>query len=152
VILLEANIDDMTGEELGFLMERLFEEGALDVTFTPCVMKKSRPGTIVAVLGRPETRTALGECLLRHSSSIGFREREMNRYFLDRKSETVKFPVNGKEASAGGNRALGEVREKTVFLDPPRSKIEFEDRARIARERGVSLREAEELIRKERDR
>jgi uncharacterized protein (DUF111 family) len=134
----EANIDDMSGEALGFFMEKLFEAGALDVTFSPCVMKKSRPGTVVAVLGNPAQLDALRECFFRHSSTIGFRETRVDRLSLERKQETRKG-------------SFGELRVKTVDRGgEPSSKIEFEDRARIARERGISLEESERLIRGDR--
>jgi uncharacterized protein (DUF111 family) len=125
----------MTGEALGFLMERLFETGALDVTFTPCVMKKSRPGTLVSVLASPAKLDSLRRALFELSSTIGFREIPVHRFFLKRE-ERIR------------SGAFGEAREKRVFYGekPLRSKIEFEDRARIARERGVSLAEAERLI------
>jgi uncharacterized protein (TIGR00299 family) protein len=133
--MLEANIDDMTGEALGFLMERLFDSGALDVTFTPCVMKKSRPGTTVSVLGNSGGLDALRDCLFRHSTTIGFREIPVNCLFLERKEERIT-------AGSGG------ARRKTVFYggSPLRSKIEFEDRARLARERGISLEEAARIL------
>jgi uncharacterized protein (TIGR00299 family) protein len=133
--LLEANIDDMTGEALGFLMERLFDAGALDVTFTPCVMKKSRPGTLVSALGKPGGLDSLRECLFRHSATIGFREIPVNRLSLTRREDRI----------AGD---FGEAGRKTVFYGDTvlRSKIEFEDRARFARERGISLDEAERLL------
>jgi uncharacterized protein (TIGR00299 family) protein len=132
IMCLETNIDDMSGEELGFLMDRLFEAGALDVTLSPCVMKKSRPGTIVSVLGNSASLGNLRECLIRHSSTAGFRERTVDRFFLERSVETIGGP-------------FGDLRRKTLFYnnEPLRSKIEFEDRARIAREQGLSLREAE---------
>jgi uncharacterized protein (TIGR00299 family) protein len=135
LVLLETNIDDMTGEALGFLMERLFETGALDVTFTPCVMKKSRPGTLVSLLASPAKVDPLRRALFELSSTIGFREIPVRRLSLKR-----------EECTRSG--ALGEVREKRVFYGekPLRSKVEFEDRARIARERGVSLAEADRLI------
>jgi uncharacterized protein (TIGR00299 family) protein len=116
LILLEANIDDMTGEEFGFLMERLFEAGALDVTFTPCVMKKSRPAQIVGVLCARETLEAVRRALFVHSTTIGFRETDVRRIELRRE----------------GDATVDGLRRKTVFLDgkPLRSKIEFDDRAK----------------------
>jgi uncharacterized protein (TIGR00299 family) protein len=136
LILLEANIDDMSGEALGFLMERLFCSGALDVSFTPCTMKKSRPGVVVSVLGSPEGLDSLRETFFRHSTTIGFRETAVNRLSLKREEKTFSGPA-------------GEAREKTVFLGGEKlgSKIEFEDRARVAREKGVSLEEVERLLR-----
>jgi uncharacterized protein (TIGR00299 family) protein len=134
--LLETNIDDMSAEALGFLMERLFEAGALDVTLSPLTMKKSRPGTKVSVLGRHGGLDTLRECLFRHSTTIGFREIPVNRLSLERREEEL----------SGG---FGRARRKTVYLGGKelRSKIEFEDRARLARDRGISLEESEALIR-----
>jgi uncharacterized protein (DUF111 family) len=133
--LLETNIDDMNAEALAFLMERLFEAGALDVTFSPLTMKKSRPGTRVSVLGREEKLDALRECLFRDSTTIGFREIPVNRLSLERREEDL----------AGD---FGRARAKTVYLgeEKLRTKIEFEDRSRLARDRGVSLEAAEALI------
>jgi uncharacterized protein (TIGR00299 family) protein len=134
--LMEANIDDMNAEEFGFLMERLFESGALDVTFSPCTMKKSRPGTLVSVLAPPAKLEELRLCFFKHSRSIGFRETEVTRLCLERDMETL-------------SGSFGEARRKTAYLGGKalRSKIEYEDRARIAREKGISLAEAESLVR-----
>jgi uncharacterized protein (TIGR00299 family) protein len=135
LVLIEANIDDMSGEALGFLMENLFEAGALDVTLTPCAMKKSRPGTIVSVLCPPLKLDALRRAMFRQSSTIGFRETLVRRLSLNREESRV----------IGG---FGEARLKTVFWEdrPLRSKIEYEDRAGLAREKGVSLADAEQII------
>jgi uncharacterized protein (TIGR00299 family) protein len=136
LLLLEANIDDMTGEALGFLMERFFESGALDVTFTPVTMKKSRPGVAAAVLCRRENADALGEAFFRHSTTIGFRATTVNRLSLKRELRTLQGE-------------FGAAREKIVYQGggKTRSKIEYEDRARLAREQNVSLDEAEAIIR-----
>jgi uncharacterized protein (TIGR00299 family) protein len=135
LVLLEANIDDMSGEELGFLMECLFEAGALDVTLSPCVMKKSRPGTVVSALGSGEKLEGLRRTLIQRSSTIGFREIPVRRLSLAREEGRL----------SGG---FGEARTKTVFYEqkPLRFKAEYEDRARIARERGISLDAADKLI------
>jgi uncharacterized protein (TIGR00299 family) protein len=135
LITLETNIDDMTGEALGFLMDALFDAGALDVTITPCVMKKSRPGTIVSVLVPPEKLAALRGTLFQRSSAIGFREIPLRRLSLKREAAELRGE-------------FGSARTKTVFYDgkPLRSKIEYEDRARLARERGISLEAAEKII------
>jgi uncharacterized protein (DUF111 family) len=132
---MEANIDDMSGEGLGFLMERLFANGALDVTFTSCVMKKSRPGTIVSVLTGAEKLNALRETLFRRSTTIGFRETAVRRLSLRREEDRLELEDGG-------------ACRKTVFYgaEKLRSKIEFDDRARLARERGITLEEAERMI------
>jgi uncharacterized protein (DUF111 family) len=135
LVLIEANIDDMNGEELGFLMENLFEAGALDVTLIPCVMKKSRPGTVVSVLCPPGKSGVLRRTMFRRSSTIGFRETVVRRLSLKREE--------GPSADV-----FGEGRTKTVFWEdkPLRSKIGYEDRARVAREQGVSLADAERIM------
>lgn len=135
LVLMEANIDDMSGEALGFLMENLFAAGALDVTFTPVVMKKSRPGTVVSVLCPPFKLNILRERMFKKSATIGFRETHVHRLSLRREEDTL-----------GGE--WGDVRRKKVFYGekPLRSKLEYDDRARIAREQEISLEEAEELI------
>jgi uncharacterized protein (DUF111 family) len=136
LLLLETNIDDMTGEALGFLMEKLFAAGALDVTFTPCVMKKSRPGTVVSALCGKEKAASVGEAVFYYSTATGFRQIPVQRLSLRREERRL----------AG---SFGTAGEKLVFLgESSRSKIEFEDRARLARERNITLEEAEALIRR----
>ncbi|GMO39914.1 MAG: nickel pincer cofactor biosynthesis protein LarC [Termitinemataceae bacterium] len=135
LILMQTNIDDMTGEELGFLMEMLFSGGALDITFTPSIMKKSRPATIVSVLTNSEKLTEMRKIIFKHSSSIGIRETKVNRVSLPRTLGEIKTK-------------LGLRRTKTVKVDEQtsRTKIEFDDLAKIAREHNISLREAGEIF------
>jgi uncharacterized protein (DUF111 family) len=116
-------------------MERFFECGALDVTFIPCVMKKSRPGTIVSVLCSPEKIQTIRETMFKESQTIGFRETPVRRLSLRREQSVVAC-------------AAGEVHQKTVYFgeEKLRSKIEYEDRARVAREQGVSLSKAANII------
>jgi uncharacterized protein (TIGR00299 family) protein len=133
--LLEANIDDMTAEALAFLMERLFASGALDVTITPCLMKKSRPGSIVAALCSGAGLEAVRDAMFRYSSTIGFREIPARRLSLARKA--------GKLSGDFGSARTKEVYYGGELL---RSKTEYEDRAAVARTRGISLPEAERLI------
>jgi uncharacterized protein (DUF111 family) len=139
LILIEANIDDMSGEALGFLTECLFEAGALDLTLNPCVMKKSRPGVVVSVLCGADKLDALRRTMFQKSSTLGFREIPVRRLSLRREEDRFLGP-------------LGEFRTKTAFYGGAvlKSKVEYEDRARLARERGISLEEAERLIAKER--
>jgi uncharacterized protein (TIGR00299 family) protein len=133
LVMLETSIDDMTGEAFGFLMETLFEHGALDVTLTPCVMKKSRPGTTLCALCRPELSARLRDLIFTCSTTLGIREYPMRRAALPRETALL-------------SREHG-VRVKTARLgERTRSKIEYDDRARLARERGISLDEAASLL------
>ena len=131
---LACNVDDMTAEAVGFAMERLFDCGALDVYTVPIGMKKSRPGTMLCVLCRPEAKDAVLDCLFRYTTTIGVRELALQRHVLDRRVTTLDTPY-------------GPVRRKEVRgRGAERYKYEYEDLARIAREKGVSLAEAASLI------
>ena len=119
---LSCNLDDMTGEELGFAMEVLLSAGALDVYTLPIGMKKNRPGVMLNVLCRPEKREER------------VRETRHDRYILRREEETMQTP-------------FGPVRRKSVEgYGVRRSKPEYEDLRRIALEQGISLRQAREAI------
>lgn len=102
---LAANIDDSTPEELGFLMERLFNAGALDAWYTPCVMKKGRPAVTLGVLVKGERLEDVQNCVLEHSSSIGLRYCEVQRTTMQRETIRVNLPygeVQVKHSTLGG--------------------------------------------------
>ena len=131
---LSCNVDDMTAEQIGFAMERLFEAGALEVYTIPIGMKKSRPGTLIRVICREEDREAMVRSIFRHTSTIGIRETSQRRYVLDREIRTVETE-------------LGEVRQKIYRgYGVIRSKYEYDDLARIAREKDMSVEEVRERI------
>ena len=92
VVMLEANIDDTSPEWLGFLMDRLFDAGALDVVFCPVQMKKNRPGIQIQVMGRPDQKDTLMEILFRESSTLGIRFRYTQRMVLQRSVAEVESP------------------------------------------------------------
>jgi uncharacterized protein (TIGR00299 family) protein len=92
VVVLDANIDDTNPEWLGFLMERLFEAGALDVVYCPVQMKKNRPAIQVQVMGHPEQRDTLMEVLFRESTTLGVRFQLTQRRALRRESAEVDSP------------------------------------------------------------
>ena len=129
---LECNLDDMTGEDIAFAMERLFEAGARDVYTQAIGMKKSRPGVMLSVICLPEDADRLAEVMMRHTTTLGIRRQDMSRYALERSIETVETPY-------------GSIRVKTASgMGVHRAKAEFDDLAQAAREKGVSL----ETIRK----
>ena len=124
---LKANIDDMTGEALGFAMERLLEAGALDVSYTPVYMKKNRPGVVLACLCRPGDADRLAVEILRHTSTFGVRRTDCSRYAMAVSTETV-------------NTACGSIPRKTgTGYGLTKSKPEYEAAAKAAREHNVSL-------------
>ncbi|MBC7234567.1 MAG: DUF111 family protein [Chloroflexi bacterium] len=128
VALLECNLDDMTGEELGYALERLLVAGALDVWFTPIEMKKSRPAILLSVLCRPADADRLSEWVLRETTTLGVRRQMLTRLVAERRIESVTTP-------------FGPVRCKLKIVGGRvmAAKPEFEDCAAIARERGLSL-------------
>ena len=126
---LNCNVDDMTGEALGFAMEELFAAGALDVYTVPIGMKKSRPGTLLCVMCRAEDKEKMVQLLFRHTTTIGIRENVYRRYTLERSVETVQTPY-------------GDIRRKTsTGYGVTRQKYEYEDLARAARENDLSVSE-----------
>ena len=92
VVEIETNIDDMTAEQLGSAVDKLFSEGALDVFFTPVFMKKNRPGTKLTVLCHPEKEEGIVQAVLKHTSTFGVRMSYMERSILDR--ETVEIATD----------------------------------------------------------
>ncbi len=126
---LSLNVDDMTAEEIGFAMDKLFEAGALEVYTVPVGMKKNRPGTMIRVLCRAEKKDCLIQTIFRHTSTIGLREYKTKRYTLHRE-ETVK------------ETPFGDVHFKHVSgYGVDREKAEYEDLVKIASETGLSLSE-----------
>jgi pyridinium-3,5-bisthiocarboxylic acid mononucleotide nickel chelatase len=128
LVLVETTIDDLNPEIYGFLLERLFAAGALDAWYTPVQMKKNRPGLLVTALCPPEVESALVATLLRETSTLGVRARELRRYAAER--EIVQVAT-----------ALGEARVNVKRLpgEPPRAAPEYEDCAALARSSGLPL-------------
>ena len=125
--LIEANLDDATPEVLGYSMERLFGAGALDVYFTPIQMKKNRPGTMLSVICPVSEEQALASVVLRETTTLGVRISRTSRITAERHQETVDTP-------------FGPARVKVkTFSGDVSCAPEYEDCARIARERGLPL-------------
>jgi hypothetical protein len=137
-VLLECNIDDMSPESHGFLMERLFAAGADDVWITPIVMKKNRSAIALSAMCAPDKEDNLAEAILRESTSIGLRRSRYRKTALDRETTTVAT-------------SLGNVRVKSAYLrgEKLKSKPEYEDLRAIAAEKGMSIAAVLEVIRKE---
>ena len=132
---LECNLDDMTGEDIGFATEQLLAAGARDVFTQPVYMKKNRPGILLSVICLPEEADRLAEVMMKHTTTLGIRRQDMSRYALRRRVETV-------------STAHGEVRVKRAAgMGAERVKPEYEDLAAIAREKGLSLDDVRREIR-----
>lgn len=104
--MLETNIDDMSPQVFGHVMERAFELGALDCYFTPIQMKKNRPGVLLSILCRPEQREGLTQLVFSETTTIGIRSYEIERRALDREIvsvETVYGPIDFTVARLNGH-------------------------------------------------
>ncbi len=135
LLLIETNIDDLSPQILGFVMERAFDLGALDCWFTPIQMKKNRPATMISILCGEEKREAIAELLYTETTTLGIRVREIERDCLERdvvKVETDYGAVDVKIARYG---------EKIVNTKP-----EYEHLRQIALKSKTALREVEKEV------
>ncbi len=130
VTVMACEIDDMTPQIFGALMDRLHAAGALEVFYQPVQMKKNRPGTLMTVVCHPGDRPRLAELVFRETTTIGVRYHEMDRECLDRETVSVTTPwgaVRVKVARRG---------EHVLNVQP-----EFDDVARLAAEHAVPIKE-----------
>ena len=130
VTVIETNLDDMAPNVIAALSEDLMAMGALDVTVTPVVMKKGRPGHAVTVMAPPELVAGLSDHLLRHSTTFGMRIASAQRVVAARRTVEVKTRFGTARAK------VKEVGGRAVAAAP-----EYEDCRRLAREQGVALAE-----------
>ncbi|MBF6591822.1 MAG: nickel pincer cofactor biosynthesis protein LarC [Ktedonobacterales bacterium] len=93
ITVIESHVDNMTGEALGWLMERLLAEGALDVAYTPLQMKKNRPGTLLTLLARPADAARLAALVVRESGTLGVRMSGADRLKAQRREERIETPL-----------------------------------------------------------
>ena len=93
VVVIETNIDNMTGEALGWLMERLLAQGALDVSYAPLQMKKNRPATRLTVIARPEEASQLAARMVRESATLGVRMSRAERLKAGRAEQEIETPL-----------------------------------------------------------
>ncbi len=107
IVVLESNLDDLTGEQVPLLVDALLQAGALDAFVAPVLMKKGRPGFFVQALAESGSADAVAECFLRHGSTFGVRRVEARRDVLDRWHEEVTTPWGPVRVKIGARR--GEV-------------------------------------------
>lgn len=129
IVVMETCIDDMNPEVFGFLMERLYEKGALDVYWIPIFMKKNRPGTMVQVLCPKNHKEILIDCILSETSSLGVRYYDAKRRMLARERILVKT-------------AYGDIQVKRIIEPDGSTRIvpEYEICKKIALEKNIPIR------------
>ncbi|HEX8141727.1 MAG TPA: nickel pincer cofactor biosynthesis protein LarC [Pyrinomonadaceae bacterium] len=129
LLMIESNIDDMSPQLFGYVMERALACGALDCYLTPVQMKKNRPGVLIQILCQPAGRDAMCELLFTETTTLGVRSYEVERRSLERETvsvETPYGPIDVKVARINGR----------VFKEMP----EYEQCRAAARSKGVALR------------
>lgn len=134
ILVMETNIDDMTGETAGYVLEGLFEQGVRDAFYTPIYMKKNRPAVKLTVICDAEKAETITRYIFAQTSSIGLRKYKVDRAVMNREIETVDTlfgPVRVKVCTYGG----------IVKRSP-----EYEDLKRIAGETGKSFMEIEAAV------
>ena len=124
---LNCNVDDMTAEQIGFALEYFFKAGAAEAFTIPVNMKKSRPGTLIRVLCKPELKHSLIQAIFKYTTTAGIRETRVERSILERHISQIETPY-------------GTIRRKDYSgYGVSRSKYEYDDLARIALEQKISI-------------
>lgn len=137
-VVIETNLDDMKPETMEYVIEKLFDYGALDVYISPIIMKKSRPAFKINVLCDEENSTKLEEILLKETTTFGIRKYNVEKIMLEREEREV-------------NTSLGKVTVKAGIYKGKKikEKFEYEDLKRIAFEKGLSINEVMLILSKE---
>lgn len=129
IFLLETNLDDITGEDLGFFMELCLNEGALDVFYTPIYMKKNRPAYKLSIITKKINVKSMAKLIFKHTTSIGVRFTKYRRFEMDRTFEDVETKY-------------GNVTKKILkYEDIKKESYEYEDLKKIATENNMSIEE-----------
>lgn len=134
VIVLECNIDDISGEVLGYTMERLFEHGALDVFYTPIYMKKNRPAYRLSVILKENDLKEIQDVIFKETSTIGVRYRHESRTILKRELSTIETPY-------------GLLKVKKVYNDHHEYIYpEYESAKQLAKDHHLALKDIYNLV------
>jgi uncharacterized protein (TIGR00299 family) protein len=136
-LIVECNIDDMNPEYYDYIIDSLFDAGAKDVYITPIIMKKSRPAAKLSVLCDTGAEKNIEEILFKETSSLGIRKYSVEKLILDRKIEQIKTKY-------------GQVKIKSAFYKNRliKSKPEYEDCIRIAKEKNIPINEVYRMVEK----
>ncbi|MDL4842376.1 nickel pincer cofactor biosynthesis protein LarC2 [Aquibacillus rhizosphaerae] len=135
MIKMEVNLDDMSGEWLGYVMDILFEAGANDVFYTPIYMKKNRPGVLLQLLCSKQSMEQMKSILLKETTTLGIRYYPLTVHRMERafiKVETEWGPVTVKQG----------INNEEVFQSSP----EYEDCKAIAKKHNIPLKKVYEQV------
>ena len=137
---IETNIDHLTGEEIGYLFDRLLDCGASDVSITPIIMKKNRQGSLLKVISRRESREKLVETIFKETGSLGIRiVPNVHRGIAKREFVKKTYAINGKDYEV--TFKIGYINGEIIS-----KRAEYEDLKRIAKDSGIPLKDIKEMI------
>ena len=142
VKILETNVDDVSGEILGNLIEKIMEKGAKDVSIYHGITKKGRPTNLVSVICSDENVEKIVDTLVLETGTLGIRISESNRFIVPRTIHTVSLTLNGKSFQVNYKKST-PLKGKTDF------KIEFDDLKNVSNTIDKSIKATESLLRKE---
>lgn len=140
VVVLETNLDDVTGEVVGHTAERIMAAGARDVSIIPVFMKKGRPGHLISVITDEGKVEEMARILMEETGTLGVREIPVRRHIALRTTKRVLVDFKGKRLPV---RVKSSLDEKGKVLG---EKIEYEDRKKLAAQTGMSVREVGRLV------
>ena len=141
VKILETNVDDVSGEILGNLIEKIMEKGAKDVSIYHGITKKGRPTNLVSIICSDENVEKIVDTLVLETGTLGIRISESNRFIVPRTIHTISITLNGKSFQINYKKSF--FKGKTDF------KIEFDDLKNVSNTIDKSIKETESLLRKE---
>lgn len=137
---IETNIDHLTGEEIGYLFDVLFDAGASDVSITPIIMKKNRQGSLLKVISKMEKREEVLNIIFKETGSLGIRiAPEIHRGITKREFVKETFQINDRNYEV--TFKIGYINDKVISKRP-----EYEDLKKIAQDTGLALRDIKEVI------
>lgn len=140
VDILETNIDHLTGEELGYLFDKLLKEGASDVSITPIIMKKNRPGSLLKVISKKENRDHLLNVMFKEIGTLGIRiTSNLHRGIAKREFVKRKIEIDGKNYDV--TFKIGYLNGKIIS-----KRAEYEDVKKIAEKTNIPLKELNNII------
>ena len=142
IVFLETNLDDIPGEVIGYTMQKLLKEGAVDVFVTQAIGKKNRPVSVVSVITDHNACDRLIKILMEETGTLGVRVQEVPRIVADRVKKSYNFTVQGKTF---------EIRVKTSSIDDTMISIkpEYEDLKKMAESLGIPLYQLAEAVKRE---
>lgn len=135
MVILETNLDDVSGEIIGHAVEKLMSEGARDVTVTPVLMKKNRPGQILSVIASSGMAERLASIIFEETGTLGVREIPVHRHIANRELSMIQLKIGSK------THKIRVKVSRTANGRILRAKPEYDDLRKIALETGVSLRD-----------